>query len=453
MAEHQVFYSDTVFRCSTEDAAGNLWFGSDNGLYRYENGNWTLFNSANNFPGSNVKALCSDPHGPVWVVTDNGVSRFDGEWRHWGIWINPNNSVEHFGIDKSGRFWLGGDDALYCFDGTSYAPVILDGVLNLAIAPDGTVWTETRNFNTIYRITGTEAEHIRSNSRNAWNMTLDAQGALWLTYVDEVHTFDGTAWTRFTLQDGIPFDAQGIAFNNDGTPWCYAKTAVSKYSGGKWTTTALPVSWGVFAVRTDGSGHVFFITRTEGIFVWDGTSMQHYAVPGGYSGAFCSDNDGRFWVTNGTRFNLFENGTWISYQNDSLITPWWWSYVVFFDMDENLWFSSVDGGLVRCWDLSSAPLQVEDSHSPAITAFTCTRPYPNPFNSSAAISVFVPGDTMVNLSIYTVDGKHIATLLDGAITRGTHQVRFDGTSFPSGLYFYRLESGSQVETGKMMLVK
>ena len=89
-----------------------------------------------------------------------------------------------------------------------------------------------------------------------------------------------------------------------------------------------------------------------------------------------------------------------------------------------------------------------------ITApFALDQNYPNPFNPSTKIGFSIPNASEVTVIVYNALGQHVATLLDSQMSAGAHQVTFDGTRLSSGLYFYRLITGSKSLTGKMMLVK
>ena len=59
----------------------------------------------------------------------------------------------------------------------------------------------------------------------------------------------------------------------------------------------------------------------------------------------------------------------------------------------------------------------------------------------------------VRLSVYSITGQKIATLVDEMMDAGTHSARFDGSSLASGIYFYRFESPGFKYNGKMLLVK
>ncbi len=79
--------------------------------------------------------------------------------------------------------------------------------------------------------------------------------------------------------------------------------------------------------------------------------------------------------------------------------------------------------------------------------------YPNPFNPSTQIqySLKEPGHTQ--LAIYNITGQEVARLVDGRQEAGIYNVTFSASALPSGMYFYRLQSGSFSQTAKMVLLK
>ena len=79
--------------------------------------------------------------------------------------------------------------------------------------------------------------------------------------------------------------------------------------------------------------------------------------------------------------------------------------------------------------------------------------YPNPFNPSTTIEFTLPVAARVELTIYDIAGRQVATLLNDARTAGTHTVQFNADTMPSGLYFYLIQAGEFREVHKMLLVK
>ncbi len=79
--------------------------------------------------------------------------------------------------------------------------------------------------------------------------------------------------------------------------------------------------------------------------------------------------------------------------------------------------------------------------------------YPNPFNPSTTLRFTLPADAHVTLTIYDALGRKVAHLLDERRSAGTHQVRWEARSLPSGLYLYRVQAGAEVRTGRVVLSK
>jgi hypothetical protein len=78
---------------------------------------------------------------------------------------------------------------------------------------------------------------------------------------------------------------------------------------------------------------------------------------------------------------------------------------------------------------------------------------PNPFNSSTALSYQLQAASPVSLKVYDTAGRLVATLAEGMQEAGMHQMIFDGSNLPSGVYLYHLASGVANVSGKMVLLK
>ncbi len=135
-------------------------------------------------------------------------------------------------------------------------------------------------------------------------------------------------------------------------------------------------------------------------------------------------------------------------------------------------YGELDTVLIVAWPLDSAgvyasfrtaalnhdPTTDSGGRLPAPGAFDLQQNHPNPFNPVTVIEYDLPVDCRVRLEIYDVLGRRIATLVDARQTAGIKQARWDGTNregidVASGIYFYRLEAGSFIETRKMVLLR
>jgi Secretion system C-terminal sorting domain len=85
--------------------------------------------------------------------------------------------------------------------------------------------------------------------------------------------------------------------------------------------------------------------------------------------------------------------------------------------------------------------------------FELLQNYPNPFNPATVISYQLPSTAFVSLTIFDMLGRELATLVHGVEEPGEHVIRWDAAGLASGVYFYRLQAGSFVETRKMMVLR
>ena len=79
--------------------------------------------------------------------------------------------------------------------------------------------------------------------------------------------------------------------------------------------------------------------------------------------------------------------------------------------------------------------------------------FPNPFNNSTTIDFEIPEKTNVKLSIYDALGRKLETLIDQELSAGKHSIRFEAKNYPSGIYFYRLQTKKNDSNMKMILIK
>jgi len=85
--------------------------------------------------------------------------------------------------------------------------------------------------------------------------------------------------------------------------------------------------------------------------------------------------------------------------------------------------------------------------------FALSQNYPNPFNPMTQIRYALPRDCQARLEVYNVVGQRVATLVDGKQKAGYKTVKWNASSFSSGIYFYRLQAGDFVQTRKMVLLR
>ena len=93
----------------------------------------------------------------------------------------------------------------------------------------------------------------------------------------------------------------------------------------------------------------------------------------------------------------------------------------------------------------------EQNNLPA--SFSLRQNYPNPFNPTTTINYSIPKSTYVTKKVYDILGREVTTLVNENKPVGNYSVQFDAGKLVSGVYFYRMDSGSFMQTKKIILIK
>jgi uncharacterized delta-60 repeat protein len=104
---------------------------------------------------------------------------------------------------------------------------------------------------------------------------------------------------------------------------------------------------------------------------------------------------------------------------------------------------------------------VDSDGEGVVNKFSLEQNYPNPFNPTTKIRYSIPNviasetkqSQLVTLKVYDVLGNEVATLVNEEKPAGTYEVEFTAPELSSGIYFYKLQTGSFVETKKMVLLR
>jgi len=133
-------------------------------------------------------------------------------------------------------------------------------------------------------------------------------------------------------------------------------------------------------------------------------------------------------------------------------------YAVFFGNSLTGWIAAYTS-LLHTTDGGSVGINLITTEVPS--SYSLSQNYPNPFNPTTKIKFDIPsgfpigafGNDNVVLKVFDITGKEVATLVNEQLAPGTYTVDFDGTNFPSGVYFYQLRINNFSETKKLTLLK
>jgi hypothetical protein len=135
----------------------------------------------------------------------------------------------------------------------------------------------------------------------------------------------------------------------------------------------------------------------------------------------------------------------------------WEPFKMGLDVDANGRFvlaGNTARGQIKIFKTTRDPaLSLSQRSSPIASALGLDPVFPNPFNLGTQTSFVLPKMERVTLKVYDVLGREVATLVDGMMQAGEHEVTFDGRELPSGVYFCRLEAAGDVRVQKMVMLR
>ena len=141
-------------------------------------------------------------------------------------------------------------------------------------------------------------------------------------------------------------------------------------------------------------------------------------------------------------------------------------YTSLFFTDENTGFLAGSAGIIKTTtggELITSVNLLDNTSMP--TGFKLYQNYPNPFNPTTKIKYSIPasptkwqanlpkGEAFVQLKIYDILGREVATLVNKQQRPGNYEVKFNASNFSSGVYFYRIQINDFMATKKLVLLK
>ena len=241
-------------------------------------------------------------------------------------------------------------------------------------------------------------------------------------------------------------NVEGVIQEPDHTP---LKTidglgALSGDPDSRWAAEPMPeeLVFDLGSIRTVGKTRLSF-------YNWNAGRVYNYSI------SISSDNNN--WITIVPEATSTSNEEWTI--DEFPLVNARFVQVHFINNNQSTWAGLWEGEI---WGTNTTV--VDPSNNNLLNGFSLSQNYPNPFNPSTTINYSIPGSSFVSLIIYNVLGKAVATLVNEEKSGGSYEVKFstiggsssgggDIYNLPSGIYFYRLQAGSFVETKKMILLK
>ncbi len=219
------------------------------------------------------------------------------------------------------------------------------------------------------------------------------------------------------------------------------------------------------SIYRDKNGNYWLGTIDDGIYQWDISSGNFIKFNSGNSeltnnfvNVITEDSQGRIWLGTDEGFAKIENGSLqkinCEIENISVIS-------IFIDENDLIYLGTYGNVGLYVYDGSNLIGITGIKNEDIKEGFRLSQNYPNPFNPTTTIEYSIPNvgaknyspQQNVQLKIYDVLGREIATLVNEKQTPRNYSVKFDASGLPSGIYFYTLHAGNFVATKKMILMK
>lgn len=301
-------------QCSLQDKAGNLWFGTtENGLYKYNGKSFSRFLIADGLNSNNVYCLLEATDGTIWIGTEAGLCRYDGNTftkieiplpKDLPANKNAHYSKSHWVFDimqtRNGIIWFATIDGVYTYDGKSFSPFIVakdaGGFLNtnhnierMLEDKEGNIWFGVRSNEGVYRydgktVTNLKLEELFQDGPKpkphtwAWPQWQDKSGNIWFGNWGGAYRYDGKSFTSFTKKDGLNGGVTRIIEDQNGNLWFGgdAGAGLSRYDGSSFThftTQDGLINNSIWSILEDRAGNIWIGTRETGLTRYDGKSF------------------------------------------------------------------------------------------------------------------------------------------------------------------------------------
>lgn len=359
--------SQSVVRCILKDKHGFIWFGTSDGLNRYDGYSFTVYRNipqnTHSLNGNSIGALFEDREGTLWVGTNNGLSKYD---RGNDSFINyptkasegslSNNYILSICDDYLGNLWVGTYGSLNVFNrktqrfmhynasrlnpdslsNKNIFSIIEDDKHNIWIGTDGGINLYDRNKNQFVKFSHRDNDPGSISDDRVRSIVQDAIGNIWVGTMDGLNKYDADHHTFITYKNS-PQNPKSISSNTvysfsankDGSLWIGTEEGLNFFDVNKGQFTVYnnnpddPNSLkgkSVVATMADDAGILWVATFGGGVNKYDknlplfnvyrSKNIKGDELSQGIVTAFAESNKRGIWIgTDGGGLNLLNTKT------------------------------------------------------------------------------------------------------------------------------------------------
>ena len=400
---------------------------------------------------SNAKSQWNQLNGPgkpyVYAMYMSGSKMFAGTMQD-GLYTSTNNGMNWTQLEVSWHNQVSdvtGNDSTLFFS-VMNAPDSLIGVYRST--DNGQTWTQTLSGHQIVSLAVSNSTIYAGEYFDGALFKSTDNGLTWERYI-VVNNYNYCIYSFFIESSFILAGTLNGLFKstNGGLNWVQTNIPNESIrriikSGNSYFAGTI---WGSGIYRSDDNGDNWFLTSMHNRDIYGLVSYGNIIIASTLSdidslwGIYVSFNYGLSWKKINEGFN--PNGCFISlYINSNIIY----------------------GGLDNVWTRRlSEIIAIEPISTVIPRQYYLSQNYPNPFNPTTKIKFDIAqhtrysllGGDRVSLKVYDIMGREVATLVNEQLSPGTYSVDWNASSFPSGIYFYKIISGDFTETKRMIFIK
>jgi hypothetical protein len=442
----------------------NIYIGTDSGIYRSTNSGyyWIAMNSGlknlninaiaisgtNIFAGTNKGNYVSLNNGSNWTEINNGFTivsisclgdlgskLYAGKGKYnlygnlRGLYCSSNNGDSWYSIDTNRTY--------YTF--VKSGAKLYAGAYNGVYTTDSTGWWYSLNLSNhdVYSIASSDNSIVAG------------------CYYDGIYlsTNNGQNWINTNFPYSYPHYVAISGTNIYANAYYNSSDKIFKTTnnGTNWTQLSLSVD-NIISLLASGSnilaGTVTGYYNSANLYLstndganWNGalgqkayslTNSGNIIIAGTDNGVYVSTNNGSHWTQRSQGLN-----------NNRVLSV---------NISNGYVFAGTDTSSV--WRRPySETIGIRNINSNIPDKYSLSQNYPNPFNPNTIIRFQIKDARFVSLKVYDILGKEIETIVNEKLKAGIYETTFNGSNYPSGIYFYKLMMDNFSETKKMTLLK
>ncbi len=318
-----------------EDRSGRLWIGTlSGGLVCYQNRAFRAYSMRDGLAGDFVYAFCEDAAGDIWVGTKSGLSRlvndrFESFTTYHGL---SSNNILSLCADTSGDIWIGTDGGgLNRFHQGQFTKV--EGLPHATVSSlwcgrNGRLWVGLYGGGFGYFEQGkfvgyTQRDGLSSNL--VWTLLEDPAGTLWVgTEGGGLNRFQNGVLQVYTTRQGLSQDyARSLCVDFEGSLWIGTNAGLNRLKDGKfinYSTQEGLSNNNIRSVLEDRVGRMWIGTDGGGVNCLYKGTVTTYSTANGLSNnlvkSICEDHLGRLWFgTTGGGVDCWADGRFTAHLN------------------------------------------------------------------------------------------------------------------------------------------